>query len=288
MFRSRVTWILMSKKRFKAVEIKRSFCSNPTTTSNTDKAESSLSNYDKAYRQLDKLDFMTAAKILFNGPPKKKKFGIDFHLVQLFFVCMPSLAVYLVAQYARYEMRRMEEELEQKKKKEEEEKAKEVELTANDEKEAGSIPELLEVKERLDKLEETVKEIVVVSKKQSGSALVKDQDVGNEKKHVATAEANNRGAKEVELTASKEKEVGSIPEILKIKDQKGKMEDVGFSRWKKRFGCYVIAQELCRSTPKTDTSRLDDLCGLHWTSNLYGFGFYLNTDQTQVWERFRN
>ncbi|KAI8544222.1 hypothetical protein RHMOL_Rhmol08G0279100 [Rhododendron molle] len=33
---------------------------------------------------------------------------IDFHLVQFFFACMPSLAVYLVAQYARYEMRRME------------------------------------------------------------------------------------------------------------------------------------------------------------------------------------
>ena len=39
--------------------------------------------------------------------------------------------------------------------KEEEEKAQEVELTANDEKEAESIPELLEVKERLDELEET-------------------------------------------------------------------------------------------------------------------------------------
>uniref|UniRef100_A0A7N2LN91 Uncharacterized protein n=1 Tax=Quercus lobata TaxID=97700 RepID=A0A7N2LN91_QUELO len=33
---------------------------------------------------------------------------IDFHLVQLFFACMPSLAVYLVAQYARYDMRKME------------------------------------------------------------------------------------------------------------------------------------------------------------------------------------
>ncbi|XP_077250231.1 uncharacterized protein LOC143889769 isoform X4 [Tasmannia lanceolata] len=61
-----------------------------------------------AYRQLEKLDFMTAAKMLFTKPPKEKKFGLDFHLVQLFFVCMPSLAVYLVAQYARYEIKRME------------------------------------------------------------------------------------------------------------------------------------------------------------------------------------
>ncbi|KAK4590131.1 hypothetical protein RGQ29_020616 [Quercus rubra] len=57
------------------------------------------SNYNEAYKQLD---FVTAAKnkMLFTGPPKKKLFGIDFHLVQLFFACMPSLAIYLVAQYA--------------------------------------------------------------------------------------------------------------------------------------------------------------------------------------------
>ena len=73
---------------------------------------------------------------------------------------------------------------------------------------------------------------MVVSKKQSGSAPAKDQEGGNEKKHVATAEASNRGgssessksfekdldrilhnrfrdgskAKKVELTATKEKE----------------------------------------------------------------------------------
>ncbi|KAJ0075776.1 hypothetical protein Patl1_34706 [Pistacia atlantica] len=119
---------------------------------------------------------MTAAKMLFTEPPKKKKFGIDFHLVQLFFACMPSLAVYLVAQYARYEMRRMEAELEQKKeqeekkKREEEEKAKELELKEAEEK-AKSNPELLEVKTRLGKLEEAVKEIVVESKKQSSGSI---------------------------------------------------------------------------------------------------------------------
>lgn len=63
---------------------------------------------DERYQQLKNLNMMTTLKMLFTDPPKKKKFGFDFHLVQFFFACMPSLAVYLVAQYARYEIRRME------------------------------------------------------------------------------------------------------------------------------------------------------------------------------------
>ncbi|XP_073317583.1 uncharacterized protein [Primulina huaijiensis] len=51
----------------------------------------SLSLYDEQYKALNNLDFMTAAKILFTDPPKMKKFGLDFHLVQFFFVCLPSL-----------------------------------------------------------------------------------------------------------------------------------------------------------------------------------------------------
>lgn len=64
-----------------------------TNSSNGENAESSIGAYKKAYRQLEKLDFMTAARILFTDPPKKKNFGIDFHLVQLFFACMPSLGI---------------------------------------------------------------------------------------------------------------------------------------------------------------------------------------------------
>jgi len=37
--------------------------------------ESSVSRYDETYKKLDKLDFVTAAKILFTEPPKKNKFG---------------------------------------------------------------------------------------------------------------------------------------------------------------------------------------------------------------------
>ncbi|XP_057982546.1 uncharacterized protein LOC131167717 [Malania oleifera] len=175
----------------------RHFCSRNNNNYSSSKSgkedcvseEGSMSKHE-AYRQLDKLNFATAAKILFTAPPQKKKFGIDFHLVQLFFVCMPSLAVYLVAQYARHEMRRMDEELEKKKQAEEEEKAREAELNAAKEK-AGSDANFLEVKERLDKLEETVKEIVVESKKQSIGSINKEQKDGGEKKHSATVESNN-------------------------------------------------------------------------------------------------
>ncbi|KAL5837375.1 hypothetical protein ACOSQ3_014544 [Xanthoceras sorbifolium] len=156
------------------------FCSGTTKINNGDKIESNVSSYNEAYKQLDKLDFISAAKILFTDPPKKKKFGIDFHLVQLFFACMPSLAVYLVAQYARYEMRRMEAELEEKKKQEEkkrqeeEERTKELEFKEAEEK-AKSNPVILEVKTRLGKLEETVNEIVAESKKQSSGSMTKNQ-----------------------------------------------------------------------------------------------------------------
>lgn len=74
MFRARATfWFRL---RFAQT---RSFCKNPNKTDdNGDKIESNLSSYHDAYKQLDKLDFTTAAKILFTDPPKKKKFG--YHL----------------------------------------------------------------------------------------------------------------------------------------------------------------------------------------------------------------
>ncbi|XP_042382202.1 uncharacterized protein LOC121974964 [Zingiber officinale] len=128
----------------------------------------------EAYRQLDNLDFMTAAKILFTTPPKRKEFGFDFHLVQFFFACLPSLAVFLVAQYARYEIRRMEAELEEKKKKEEEQKEKEIELGNNEEQPEE---ELSKVIARLDALEETVKVIANEKAKVPSSLSSKDRQV---------------------------------------------------------------------------------------------------------------
>ncbi|KAM1804201.1 hypothetical protein ACFX12_030098 [Malus domestica] len=98
---------------------RRTFCAkSPANANNGNVPETSVSSYHEQYKQLEKLDFMTATKMLFTALPLKIKFGLDFHLVQLFFCCLPSLAVCLGAQYARYEITRMEAELEKKKKKE--------------------------------------------------------------------------------------------------------------------------------------------------------------------------
>ncbi|XP_064959093.1 uncharacterized protein LOC135609602 isoform X1 [Musa acuminata AAA Group] len=159
----------------------------PASSSSSSVApQSEVEARSEAYQRLENLDFMTAAKILFTTPPKRKKFGLDFHLVQLFFACLPSLAVYLVAQYARYEIRRMEAELEEKKKQDEEkQKAKEAEMSNDEEKseaelskvdEEKSEAELSKVKARLDALEEAVKEIADEKKKIPTSKLSKDQD----------------------------------------------------------------------------------------------------------------
>lgn len=142
----------------------------------------------------DKLDFMTASKILFSSPSKPKFFGFDFHLVQFFFACMPSLAVYLVAQYARYDIRRMEADLELKQKQADEKLAEELEQEGQSSSEAGlpgilkerdqdgklsssskaSSKEkeeaLLELKSRLDTLEKIVKEMASVEARKTSNA----------------------------------------------------------------------------------------------------------------------
>ncbi|KAF5741769.1 hypothetical protein HS088_TW10G00775 [Tripterygium wilfordii] len=187
----------------------RQYCNTPTTTekkSNSDKLDPNASGYSEAYKKLDNLDFMTASKILFTDPPKKKKFGIDFHLVQLFFACLPSFAVYLVAQYARHEMRKMDAELEKKKKKEEE-KAKEMELNAAKEEEARSDSKLLEVKVRLDKLEEVVKKIAVETKKQLRDSTTKNQKDGGEKKHPERVESGNIASRSESTISVKSEEL---------------------------------------------------------------------------------
>lgn len=170
------------------------------TSSNSNKIaqqgnEKSIKDSD-VYKQLENLDFMTATKILFTTPPEKKEFGLDFHLVQLFFVCMPSLAVYLLAQYARYEIKRMEAEEEAKKKKaEEEEMAIEIEELALEEERRKSDPEFLQVKNRLDALEETLKEIVVETKKQTGSSSTKDQENAQHKEEHAAVKTTKSANK---------------------------------------------------------------------------------------------
>lgn len=70
-----------------------------------------------------------------------------------------------------------------KKKAEEEQKAKEMEAAAEEEKEKESAnPELLKVKERLEALEETLKEIVVETKKRPSKEQSKSS--GQQKERV--------------------------------------------------------------------------------------------------------
>ncbi|CAO2201296.1 unnamed protein product [Urochloa humidicola] len=128
------------------------------------RAEAAARARMEAYKQVQNFDWSsgadwkTAANILFTVPPKRKEFGLDFHLVQLFFVCMPSLAVYLVAKYARREIKRMEAEAEEKRKKDEElEKQKQLEEESAKE---NTDSKLSKVLDRLDTLEGVVKEIV--------------------------------------------------------------------------------------------------------------------------------
>ncbi|KAL5698851.1 hypothetical protein ACHQM5_029832 [Ranunculus cassubicifolius] len=179
------------------------FLCTSTKNTNVNKAvgeAASVRDFD-AYRVLDKLDFMTAAKILFTTPPKKKKFGLDFHLVQLFFACMPSLAVYLVAQYARYEIKRMEAEKAAKEKKaEEEEKVKQMKALAIEEEKRRNDPELLQVKERLAALEQTLKGIVGESKKTSKD----DKSTGEEKVSIVKTKPGSKPEDSSSTSAVKE------------------------------------------------------------------------------------
>lgn len=215
----------------------RPFCSSVRGNKSTaksggagnDGSSSRWSQYDEQYKALNNIDFMTAAKILFTDPPEKKKYGLDFHLVQLFFVCLPSLAVYLVAQYARSEMKKMDAELELKKQAEFEAKAKEMELKAAEEKAAAaSDPRLLEVKERLAKLEETMKEIVAGSKRQSSDPVKEGQgDLNDQRPTVQTKPDNILHGSEGKIseegaTPSSEKKMRGIAPVTQASQDNNK------------------------------------------------------------------
>ncbi|CAA7020003.1 unnamed protein product [Microthlaspi erraticum] len=186
MLRGRGSWVGFST-RLKLYGIRR-LCSkgenggnklektDSSVAQHSSEAESSVSRYNETYKKLDKLDFVTAAKILFSEPPKKNKFGFDWHVVQFIIVCLPSFAVYLVAQYARRRMRIMDAELAEKKRKEDEKKEKEEaeQKALVEEAATKSQKELMEMKERLGKMEEAIKEIVLETKKPSGNAPTKE------------------------------------------------------------------------------------------------------------------
>lgn len=105
-----------------------------------------------------------------------------------------------------------------KKKADEDAKAKELELMAEEEKQQGTDPQLSEVKARLDKLEETLKEIVVESKKQSGD--VADRPIDNAvKKEPATTKSGTPNAQE-KTTPSNERKTqakAALPDQKQLK-----------------------------------------------------------------------
>lgn len=67
----------------------RSFCTPANNNTNNNSIVT-----DERYRQLENLDMMTAAKILFTDPPKKKKFGylcsllLSFYSLSLNYFCL--------------------------------------------------------------------------------------------------------------------------------------------------------------------------------------------------------
>ncbi|KAK7349112.1 hypothetical protein VNO77_06211 [Canavalia gladiata] len=187
-------WLRFSERlKFLATNARTSsFC---TSGKNKNKNNNNIYTADERYRQLQNLDMMTAAKILFTDPPKKKKFGFDFHL-------------------------EVEQKRKQKEEEEAKEKEKEMELNPPEEKEEKSDPQLSEVKVRLEKLEEAVKEIVVETKKQSSGDLAKNQVTDDEKKH-----PNSSASKDTSTTDSASNEaVGDKNHFGKHNSPKSKPE----------------------------------------------------------------
>lgn len=95
----------------------------------------------------DRLDFMTASKLLLSESARPRKFGLDFHIVQFVLACLPSFAVYLVALYARSEMTRMEKEREGR------------EVDRGTSHPPPPAVEITDIKARLEAIEDAVKEL---------------------------------------------------------------------------------------------------------------------------------
>lgn len=131
---------------------------------------------------------MKATDILFSEAPKEKKFGWDFHLWQFFVACLPSFAVYLTAQYARREMRRMEEERER-------ENAEKLKTEEKDRKEeTRKLPGFQTLEARLDAMEEKIREMEL-TKAKTIAGQVRDGQLNNieiekHQKNVKTGESD--------------------------------------------------------------------------------------------------
>ena len=82
-------WWVGFATRLKQFRIRRLCTKGENGGNKPEKTESSVvvvSRYDETYKKLDKLDFVTAAKILFTEQPKKNKFG--------YFRCLKDFILY--------------------------------------------------------------------------------------------------------------------------------------------------------------------------------------------------
>lgn len=154
---------------------------------------------------------MKATDILFSEeqPKQKKKFGWDFHLWQAFVACLPSVAVYLTAQYARRDMRRMEAERE----KQIAEKSKIAEQ--NQEQEARKVPGFQILEDRLDKMEEKISKIESITA-QTKTAAEEESQAEKVKKHVDYVKAGEADNSVQEMKDAKAP--GSVAQKIPVKE----------------------------------------------------------------------
>ncbi|KAH7423716.1 hypothetical protein KP509_12G069800 [Ceratopteris richardii] len=177
--------------------------------------------------QPQELDFFKTADILFSeeDPKRRKKFGWDFHLWQAFVACLPSVAVYLTAQYARYDMRRIEAERER----EAAEKREVVEKKEDEE--ALKKPGFRVLHERLGKMEEKISELESKATQTAGKVEDKPKITGNSSKF-GNAGVPSQGegdakstVKKVQFTSSKEEPKEEHKDRVKSAERNAKEEE---------------------------------------------------------------
>ncbi|CAM8979044.1 unnamed protein product [Rhodiola kirilowii] len=69
-------WLRLVSQRVLIITHSRALCTSKPGMSEEEMDE--VAKRREAYRQLEKLDFMTATKIMLTVPPKRKKFGCIF------------------------------------------------------------------------------------------------------------------------------------------------------------------------------------------------------------------
>eukprot|EP00250_Pteridium_aquilinum_P033787 c6307_g1_i1 orf=438-1166(+) len=193
-------------------------CLLHTSTICLNKENTSSTSLSKSLASHQEMDFLKATDILFSEEEehKRKKFGWDFHLWQAFVACLPSVAVYFTAQYARGEMKKMDAEREQKlsgKLKIEEKQQEE---------EARKSPLYRILENRLDKMEEKISKIESTTV-QAEAAVKGEGQPGKVEKHEKNVKAGDtdtpvRGNSMISNARARESEPQNIPVKEELKE----------------------------------------------------------------------